>query len=71
MRNNDAMRDQERVRMDATGEEKRVCMAYNSIIISSDDESDSHRKIMNYSLKMFFNALSMWRVMNCIFLFLV
>ena len=44
LRNNDAMRDQERVRMDATGEEKRVCMAYNSIIISSDDESDSGRR---------------------------
>ena len=36
----DAMREEERVRMDTTREEERVCMAHNDIIISSDDKSD-------------------------------
>ena len=44
LRHNDEIREEERVRMDAMKEEERVCMAQNSIIISSDDEYDSGRR---------------------------
>ena len=57
LRHNDAMREEERVRMDAMREEERVRMAQSSIIISSeslssddlletpsDDSSDSYTR---------------------------
>ena len=40
LRHHYAIREEERVCMDATREEKCVHMAHNAIIISSDDEYD-------------------------------
>ena len=44
LHHNDEIREEERFRMDAMREEERVHMAQNSIIITSDDESDSGRR---------------------------
>ena len=41
--NNNAIREEERVSMDATREEELVHMAQNAIRISSDDKSDPGR----------------------------
>ena len=44
LRNNDAMRNQECVRMDAMKEEEHARMSQKSIIVLSDDEYDSGRR---------------------------
>ena len=44
LRHNCEIREEERVRMDAMREEERVHMVQNTIIILSDDESDSERR---------------------------
>ena len=48
LRHNDEIKEEERVRMDAIREEERVRMAQNTIIISSDDKSDSKRREIPY-----------------------
>ena len=44
LRHNDEIREEECVRMDSMREEERVRMTQNTIIILSDDESDSGRR---------------------------
>ena len=46
LRHNDEIREEEYVLMDATREEELVSMTHNTIIISSDNESDSVRRQM-------------------------
>ena len=44
LRHNNEIREEERVRMDAMREEESVRMAQNTIIVLSDEESDSGRR---------------------------
>ena len=44
LRHNDEIREEECVRMDTMREEEHVCMAQNTIMIVSYDESDSGRR---------------------------
>ena len=44
LRHNDEIMEKERVSMDEIREEELIRMAYNAIIILSDDESDSVRR---------------------------
>ena len=54
---NDKIMEEERVGMDATMEEERVCMAQNTIIIQSDEKYDSvRRKIISKPVRSYNKA---------------
>ena len=55
---NDEIREEERVRMNASREEERVCMTHNSIIILSGNEYDSGRREITFRPVTSFNKAS-------------